>query len=126
MNKLTIAYWCVLAVAFMPFFCAGISKVGSGYNNKQPRDWYQQLSGYRALAGAAQANCWEALPFFAAAVIIAHQLQAPQARLDMLALTFVALRLVYVALYVMNLHWQRTLVWTAAIGVNVAIFLSAA
>lgn len=109
----------------MPFFCAGISKWGgaSGYNNKKPRDWYQQLSGYRARAAAAQSNCWEALPFFAAAVIIAHQLQASQNSLNLLAIGFVVLRLVYIAMYLANLHWQRTMVWTIAIALNIWIFL---
>jgi uncharacterized MAPEG superfamily protein len=125
MSKLTLAYWCVLAVAFMPFLCAGISKWGgaSGYNNAQPRDWYQQLSGYRARAAAAQANCWEAFPFFAAAVIIAHQLQAPQAMLNGLALGFIVLRFIYVALYLSNKPSLRSAIWTAAIALNVWIFL---
>jgi uncharacterized MAPEG superfamily protein len=124
MNKLTIAYWCVLAVAMMPFVCAGISKWGtaSGYNNKRPREWYATLEGHRARAAAAQANCWEALPFFAAAVIIAHQLQAPQSTLNYLAIAFVVLRALYIALYVMNLHAQRSLVWMMALIVNVGIF----
>jgi uncharacterized MAPEG superfamily protein len=123
-NKVTIAYWCVFIVALMPIMCASISKWGSGsrYNNKRPREWYASLEGHRARAAAAQANCWEALPFFAAAVIIAHQIQATQSSLNYLALAFVALRVAYVALYVMNLHAQRSIVWTIAFAINIWIF----
>ena len=108
----------------MPFVCAGVSKAGagSGYNNRHPREWYGKLSGARARAAAAQNNCWEALPFFAAAVIIAHQLGSAQPFLNHLALAFVALRVVYVVLYLADLHWQRTLVWIAALAVNCVIF----
>jgi uncharacterized MAPEG superfamily protein len=121
---MTTAYLCVFIIALMPFFCAGISKAGSGsgYNNRRPREWYGKLEGVRARAAAAQSNCWEALPFFAAAVIIAHQLGSAQPWLNQLALGFVVLRVIYVALYLADLHWQRTLVWTAALVVNCVIF----
>jgi uncharacterized MAPEG superfamily protein len=71
-------------------------------------------------------NTFEALPFFAAAVIVAHQLGAPQARLDQLAVAWLALRLVYVWLYVSDRASARSLVWTGAVIVNVWIFLLAA
>jgi uncharacterized MAPEG superfamily protein len=128
MTKLTIAYWCVLVAAFMPIVCAGISKWGrdSQYNNKRPREWERTLQGYRARANAAQANCWEALPFFAAAVIIAHQLQAPQASINALSLSFIAARVIYISMYLANQHMLRTLVWIAGMAISVWIFLLAA
>ena len=69
-----------------------------GYDNADPRAWLARQGDWRARANAAQANSFEALPFFIGAVIIAHQLGAPQPRLDLLAWGFVALRLVYIAL----------------------------
>ena len=42
--------------------------------------------------GLPQLNGFEAFPLFAAAVIVAQILQAPQARIDILALVFVAAR----------------------------------
>jgi uncharacterized MAPEG superfamily protein len=124
MTALTPAHLCIFAVAIMPIICAGLSKAGgdSRYNNRHPREWYAKLEGWRSRAAAAQSNCWEALPFFGLAVVVAHQLQAAPALLNNLAISFVLLRAVYIALYLANLHWQRTLVWTAAFGVNIAIF----
>jgi uncharacterized MAPEG superfamily protein len=125
--KLSIAYWILLVSFFLPFVCAGIAKAGrKDYDNADPREWERRLDGYRRRAAAAMNNTFEALPFFAAAVIVAHQLGAPQARLDQLAVAWLALRLVYVWLYVSDRASARSLVWTGAVIVNVWIFLLAA
>ena len=124
---MTIAYWCVLAAALMPFLWTLIAKrSGERFDNRTPREWQLRLSGMPARAHAAHLNSFEAFPFFAAAVIVAHQLGADQGRVDALALAFVALRLAYGALYLANLHWIRSLVWAAALGCTIAIFVAAA
>lgn len=125
----TIAYWCVLVVAVLPIVCAGIAKGGmfgkppsqGGFDNGDPRKWLATQVDWRARANAAQANSFEALPFFVGAVIIAHQLGAHQGRLDLLAFLFVVLRLVYIMMYVAGMSAVRTSVWTAAFGINIAI-----
>ena len=58
-----------------------------------------------------------------AAVIVAHQLGVVQIRLDLLAATFVVLRVLYIYLYVVNRASLRSLVWILALAVNIAIFL---
>ena len=124
---MTIAYWCVLAAALMPFLWTLVAKtIGERFDNRTPREWQARLSGMPARAHAAHLNAFEAFPFFAAAVIIAHQLDAPQARVDALALAFVCLRLAYGALYLANQHWLRSLVWAGALGCTIAIFVAAA
>ena len=124
--KLTLAYWILFAAFFLPVICAGIAKAGRrDYNNATPRDWEGRLDGFRARAVAAMNNTYEALPFFAAAVIIAHQLAAPQARLDLLASIWLALRLLYVGAYVGNLAALRSLIWMASVAVIIWIFLLA-
>lgn len=128
----TLAYWCVLVAALLPVVCAGIAKYGTmrtprrdgGYDNHNPRAWLALQTDWRARANAAQANTFEALPFFFAAVIIAHQLQASQPRLDILAIVFIALRLVYIALYVGNQANARSIVWALALFVNIGILFS--
>jgi len=125
----TLAYWCVLVAALLPIVCAGIAKYGlmrmspekGGYDNRNPRAWLARQTDWRARANAAQANTFEALPFFFAAVVIAHQLQASQSRLDLLAIAFVALRMGYIALYVGNLANARSAVWALALFVNIGI-----
>ncbi len=133
MNRFTIAHWCILAMALLPFACAWLAKSGGfgkprsqgGYDNEDPRGWLARQSDWRARANAAQANTFEALPFFFAAVLAAHQLGAPQGRIDVLAVLFVTLRIIYVAMYVANLATVRSAIWVAALLANVAILLSA-
>ena len=127
----TVAYWCVLVAALLPIVCAGIAKYGTmrtsrsqgGYDNNNPRAWLARQVDWRARANAAQANGFEGLPFFIGAVIIAHQLGAPQARLDLLACAFIVLRLAYIALYVGDKAMARSLVWGLGLAVNIAILL---
>lgn len=126
---LTVAYWAVLVAALLPIVCAGIAKWGAfgksrregGYDNHDPRTWLSRQTDWRARANGAQANSFEALPFFIGAVIIAHQMGAMQLRLDVLAFVWVVLRLTYILLYVADLANARSLVWSLALLVNIAI-----
>jgi len=127
--RFTVAYWCVLIAALLPIVCAGIAKYGTfgksrrdgGFDNHNPRDWLARQQDWRARANAAQANSFEALPFFIGAVIIAHQLGAYQVKLDLLALFFVLLRIVFIMMYVAGLPTARSIVWSLALFVNIAI-----
>ncbi len=127
--RFTIAYWCVLVAAVLPIVCAGLAKWGmfnkpareGGYDNRNPRAWLGQQTDWRARANAAQANSFEALPFFIGAVVIAHQLGAHQGRLDVMAFIYIVLRLMFVMMYVADLSTVRSLVWTSAFLVNVGI-----
>jgi uncharacterized MAPEG superfamily protein len=124
--SLTLAYWCVLAAALLPYLAAYIAKIGNFRlrDNQAPRDWMGRQAGWRARALAAQNNSFEGLPFFIGAVIIAHQLGAAQARLDMLAAAYVLLRIVYIALYIRGFGSARSTVWALAFAVNIAILFA--
>lgn len=123
--RFTVAYWCVLIAALLPMACALLAKRGSfcGKDNHDPRAWLARQTGWRARANAAQANSFEALPFFIGAVVIAHQLGAPQMMLDMLAFVFVMLRISYITMYVGDMPTVRSAVWAAGLLVNIAILL---
>ena len=129
LTHFTVAYGCVLVAALLPILCAGIAKSGmfgkpsaqGGYDNHDPRAWLAQQRDWRARANAAQANSFEAMPFFIGAVIIAHQLGAGQTPLDILALGWIFLRLLYILLYVADQAMLRSGVWTLALLVNVGI-----
>lgn len=123
---MTTAYWCVLAAGLLPYAATLTAKLGARFDNRLPREWLHRQTGYRARANAAQLNGFEAFPLFAAAVLIAHQLAAPQPRIDALALAFVAARIVYFACYLADLHWLRSVAWFVGIGSAVAIFVAAA
>ncbi|MBA3774444.1 MAG: MAPEG family protein [Ramlibacter sp.] len=130
--RFTVAYWCVLIAALLPLACAWMAKSGGfgksrkqgGFDNHDPRAWLARQTDWQARANAAQANSFEALPFFIGAVIIAHQLAAPQTRLDILALVFITLRVIYIAMYVAGLPTVRSAIWALALVVNIAILFA--
>ncbi len=128
----TLAYWCVLIAAFLPMGCSTLAKLPAKdaagnknrFDNNDPRAWLARQTDWRARANAAQANSFEALPFFIGAVIIAHQLGAAQGRVDVLAMVYIVLRLMYIMFYVGGLASLRSLIWTLALGVNIAILFA--
>ena len=130
--RFTIAYWCVLVAALLPLGCAWLAKspgLGKprkqgGFDNHNPRAWLARQTDWQARANAAQANTFEALPFFIGAVIIAHQLGAGQTGLDILAVLFITLRIIYVAMYVADLPTVRSGIWAVALLVNIGILFS--
>lgn len=123
---MTTAFWCILAAGLMPYAATLIAKVGArDFNNADPRAWLQRQEGFRHRANAAQLNAFETFPLFAAAVLVAAYLHAPQARIDMLALGFIAARVAYLAFYLANIAILRSLAWLAGMVCVVAIFIAA-
>lgn len=119
---MTLILWCVLAAGVMHIFCAGIAKAGRrDYNNRDPRAWLESLEGYRARANAAQKNTLEAQPFFMAAILLALHNNASLPTLQTLAVLWLALRVAYIGLYLADRATLRSLVWLAALAVNIAI-----
>jgi uncharacterized MAPEG superfamily protein len=129
---MTVANYCIIVAAVLPIVCAGLAKSrgfgkprrAGGYDNHNPRAWLAGLSGWQARANAAQANSFEALPLFIAGVLAAQQMGADQARVDMLALSFLTFRLVYIALYLADQANLRSLAWFAAFGSAIALFFA--
>ncbi len=128
----TLANLCILAAAALPIVCAGIAKSrgfgrkrrDGGYDNHNPRAWLAGLTGWQARANAAQANGFEALPLFIAGVLVAQQAGAPQERVDLLALSFILFRLIYIGLYLADLAALRSLAWVAGLGCSIALFFA--
>ena len=124
---MTTALWCVLIAGLLPYAATLTAKIGGArFDNANPRDWLGEQSGYRRRANSAQLNSFEAFPLFAAAVIVAQMLAAPQARVDMLALVFVAARIAYLGLYLADLATLRSVAWLVGLVSAVAIFVTAA
>jgi uncharacterized MAPEG superfamily protein len=126
-DRVTIAYWCVLAAALLPYAFTSFAKFsGPGFNNYKPREFLEKLDGARKRAHWAQLNSFESFPMFAAAVIIAHQLHAEQSTLNLLAIAYVALRAFYGIFYIANKAPLRSLVWFASMGCIVGLFVISA
>jgi len=127
---MTIAHFCILVACALPLVCAGLAKSRGfgrprregGFDNHNPRAWLAGLEGWQARANAAQANSFEALPLFIAGVLVAQQLQAPQSRIDALALAFIVARLLYIGLYLADKPYPRSAVWCVGVACSVALF----
>lgn len=124
----SIAYWCVLVAALLPYVWTVLAKSrGERYDNREPRAWLARQTDPRVQrANAAQLNAFEAFPAFAAGVILADVAGVPDARISLLALLFVAARLLHGALYVAGQAAARSLVWMVGIACAVALLASAA
>ena len=121
---MTIAFWCVLVAALLPYLATLVAKTsGERYNNRDPRAWLDRQSGLSRRADNAQKNGFEAFPFFAAAVIVAHLLQAPQERVDILAIIFIVARVGYLVCYLANWQALRSLIWMIGFVACLTIFL---
>ncbi len=126
---MTIANWCVLAACLLPPGTIALAKASlfraadrsQRYDNNHPREWEARLTGWHQRANAAQMNGFEALPLFIAAVILAQQAQANQATIDTLAMSFIGIRIVYIAVYLLNFGILRSVVWFAGAAVCIAM-----
>lgn len=124
---MTVALWCVLAAALLPYLATTIAKAGGErYENRDPRAWLERQQGLRLRAHNAQLNGFEAFPFFAAAVIVAQMLQAPQERVDALALIFIVARIGYLVCYLADWHWARSVAWLLGWLACIFLFVSGA
>ena len=119
------ALWCVLIAGLLPYAAVLVAKSGAKFDNNNPRDWLAKQEGFRRRANAAQANSFEAFPLFAAAVIVAYVLHGPQARVDMLAMIFIAARVAYLIFYIADLAILRSVAWFVGIACPVTIFVGA-
>src|SRR5271167_16389 len=101
---MTIADLCLLAsviltiASIMPAKASGRRE----YDNGNPRDPRFYTPGLRARSLGAHLNGYEAFPFFAASVILAEMRSVPQATVNGLAVAFIAIRIVYVLMYLGN------------------------
>ena len=124
---MTVAYWCVFVAAILPYLWSMSWRwpVYSFQINLSPRLFEERLTGWRQRAHWAHLNAFENFPPFAAAVIIAQQLGAPQATVDGLAVAFVGLRVTHGLFYIANLGVLRSLAFAGAGICMVSIILSA-
>jgi uncharacterized MAPEG superfamily protein len=127
---MTIAYWMILAAAFVPYIGTGYAKFAGGggrtYDNHAPRAQVDILPQQRRRAYWAQLNGFEVFPPFAAAVIVAHVAGASQLWVDMLATAFVGLRIIYTLLYIYDKPTARSAIWVAGLACVIGLFVVAA
>lgn len=112
----------MVAAAVLPYAAAMMAKAGGKrFDNDDPRPWLAAQQGWRARANAAQANLFEGLPLFFAAVLYALHVGVSPDRLAGLMAVWIVLRILYVLAYVLGRGTVRSIIWGAALVVNLAI-----
>src|SRR5690606_26471606 len=127
-TAVTIAYWCVLAAAVLPYAFTLLAKSSQRFSNRRPREYLEGTDGWRKRAHWTQLNSFEAFPPFAAATIIAHLTAGPEAQptINALALGFVGARVLYGAMYLADRPSLRSIAWFGGIACVVGLFFTAA
>jgi uncharacterized MAPEG superfamily protein len=128
---MTTPLTCLAIVAFLPYVCAWTG----GYfryrqfgtlDNKNPRIQQAAMVGIGARTQAAQANAWEALPSFTAAVVVAHLAGADPHRAAVLSQLFVGARILHPILYLADLDVLRSLAFGVGFVCVIGLFLISA
>lgn len=124
---MTTANWCVLAAIMLPYICFGVARNRARRfrDNRNPRDFPNQIKGLPKRAWDAQLNSFENLPAFAAAVIIAQLAHAPQTRVDILALVWMFARIMYVLFYLTDRDKLRTAMQVFSFACVLGLFVVA-
>lgn len=129
---MSLPFWCIFISALLIFLAkAPVAKAmaaegGGHYDNRHPRAQQARLSGFGARALAAHLNSFEAFPLFAVGVLMAHVTQTHGLLVDVLAVTFVLARVLYLLCYWADLHWQRSMVWAVGLLCSLLLMLTPA
>ena len=125
---MTIAYWCILISALLPYLWVGVAKAsGERYDNEDPRSWQARQTNPRSRrASAAQLNGFESFPAFVAGVLMAQLAGVAHGTITWLALAFVLARVLHGLFYVINLSPARSLAWLAGMACVVTLIVMAA
>ena len=120
---MTSAYVCIVIMFLIPLVSSAYAKFSvKGYDNSKPREFLANLEGKAKRAYYAQLNSQENFAPFAAGVIVAHQLHARQPTIDILAVSFILMRILYVIFYVQDRHVLRSTVWFSGFFITIALF----
>ena len=121
-----VSFLCVLIAGLLPYLGTMAAKWGfRSFDNHNPRQWLGEQTGFRARGNAAQANSFEAFPFFAAGVISATLAQVDVSVVDVLAVTFVVARVGYIVCYVADKATWRSIFWLVGLLSVIALFVEA-
>lgn len=103
---------------------AAMAKQPEGYDNKHPRRQQAKLEGWGARAHAAHLNGFEAFAPFAAAVLVAQVGDGDPRRVTMLSIAFVISRALYIAAYIADLDYLRSMLWVVGLLATAALFFA--
>jgi uncharacterized MAPEG superfamily protein len=126
---MSLPLWCLFIAAILVIASKGpamkaMAGMRGGYDNNHPRAQQANLTGAGARGLAAHQNTIEAFPLFAAGVIVAEVFAAGSTIASILALAFIASRVIYIGLYVGNIASLRSVVWAVGYLSSLALMLA--
>ena len=129
---MTVPFWCLLVAVVIPYVLAVFgatqrqAQLGQADNKNYRVTQVPKLVGAGSRAYAAQANAWEALAVFTAAVTVAHLSGADQRLSAIAALVFVGARVLHAVFYLADLDKLRSTSVAVGTGCCVWLFVLAA
>ena len=95
------------------------------YNNRYPRSQQATLDGFGARAKAAHENCFEALILYAPGVLAVLALDVATQWAQACAVTFIVARIMYVLMYLLDIHLLRSVFWLVGFSTSLLILWEA-
>jgi len=122
-----IPFACLLAAVLLPYALAALggyyrSKQFGTVDNRDPRAQQRAMVGTGARVQAAQENAREALPVFAAGLLVAYLSDSDVRTVATLSMVFLAARLVHAGCYVADWATARSLAFLVGFGCSIALF----
>lgn len=126
--SMTLAYWCLLIAALMPYLWVAVAKAnGKRYDNRAPRSWQARQGNPRSNAAyAAHLNAFEAFAPFATGVLAAQMAGVDTNWIVILSIVFVVCRVLHGVFYIAGKAPLRSLVWAIGFLCVVALLALAA
>jgi len=100
-----------------------MSREEKGYDNHHPRLQQSKLTGWGGRAYGAHQNGFEAFPIFAIAILLNLIIEVDFYFAEILALSFVSLRFIYIYLYIADFSFARSTTWTIAFICNIGLYI---
>jgi len=125
---LTILICLFIAVIFpiLSKLPVAIAMVKMGhYDNKHPRKQQSELEGFGARAKAAHENAFEALLMFAPGALAVISLKCITPYSEWFAIAFIVSRVLYTAMYYLDLDKLRSPIWCVGFASSVALMWQA-
>jgi uncharacterized MAPEG superfamily protein len=124
---MSFALWMILVAILLPIVTTGLPKYTQrDLDNNNPREWQERLTGWRKRADWAHRNHFEALPMFAAAVLVAHTAHASATAMTWLTTIWVLCRIAYTVFYLKDMANERSLAWIGAFACVIGLFVASA
>lgn len=126
MQSISGIIYLILVACLLPYVFAMIAKIAGGFtaqDNQNPREFLARTTALAARANAAQANSFEGLPLFIAAILMAEYMVIPQQTIMNLGIAYLLFRVLFGLCYLFNFATLRSIFWLLATSCPIILLL---